>query len=145
MGIKIITDDRGVRVWRSDKYGFAQYSVSIQTKKENGGYITEYKQVKFRGGIELENGDTIIIKDAFPTLDTWHDKTTNELKTKEVWVIMDFVYKTDAPQTERRAADLQSKAEEALGFRKQAPATQMQMTSQMSDLPFAAAEDDIPF
>ena len=47
MGIRITTDEHGVRVWRSDRYGYAQYNVSIQKKKDDGGYITMYKQVKF--------------------------------------------------------------------------------------------------
>ena len=49
-------------------------------------------------------------------------------------------------QMQQRADDLQAKAEEALGISRQDP-VQMQMTSQMRDLPdtFAAAEDDIPF
>lgn len=130
MGIKIITDDRGVRVWRSDKYGFAQYSVSIQTKKENGGYIREYKQVKFRGGVELENGAEIIIRDAFPSIDSWKDKTTGELKTKEVWVILDFVYKSATPMPEKKAQEIEKAAQDLF-----------------EDLPdsFSAAEDDIPF
>lgn len=106
MGIRITTDDYGVRVWRSDNYGRPTYSISIQTKTEDGSYIRDYKQVKFKGGVELENNSEIIIRDAFPTLDTWNDKQTGELKKKEVWVIMDFVYKNIAPkqpvQRERR-------------------------------------------
>ena len=135
MGIRITTDKYGIKVWRTDKYGYAQYSISIQKKKENGGYITKYKQVKFRGGVEVENGADIIIRDAFPTIDSWKDKTTGELKTKEVWVIMDFVYKTAAPMprnehTEQKAQEIEQAAQDLF-----------------SDMPdsFQAAEDDIPF
>ena len=98
MGIRIKTDDYGVRVWRNDKYGYVTYSISIQGKKDDGGYVNEYKQVKFRKGIELENGSEIIIHDAFPTLDVWKDKQTGEFRQKEVWVILDFSYLRSAPQ-----------------------------------------------
>ena len=128
MGIRITTDEYGVRVWRSDRYGHTNYSVTIQKKKEDGGYITEYKQVKFRGGVEIENGSDIIIRDGFPTIESWNDKNTGELKTKEVWVILDFVYKSAAP-------------------RPQAREPQPVPEDMFRDMPdtFQAAEDEIPF
>ena len=128
MGIRITTDEYGVRVWRSDRYGHTNYSVTIQKKKEDGGYITEYKQVKFRGGVEIENGTDIIIRDGFPTIDSWNDKNTGELKTKEVWVILDFVYKSAAPRSQVRE-------------------TQPVPEDMFRDMPdtFQAAEDEIPF
>ena len=129
MGIRITTDEHGVRVWRSDRYGYAQYNVSIQKKKDDGGYITMYKQVKFRGGIELENGSEIIIRDAFPSIDTWNDKQSGELMKKEVWVIMDFVYKDAAPKRQSYEKPQQARVDT------------------FDDLPdtFQAAEDEIPF
>ena len=127
MGIRITTDDYGVRVWRSDNYGRPTYSISIQTKTEDGSYIRDYKQVKFKGGVELENNREIIIRDAFPTLDTWTDKQTGELKKKEVWVIMDFVYKNAAP--------------------KQPVQREYRPIPEYDDLPdtFEAVEDSVPF
>lgn len=127
MGIRITTDGYGIRVWRKDTYGRPQYSIGIQTKNDNGGYITEYKQVKFKGGVELENGAEIIIHDGFPTLDTWNDKNTGELRKKEVWVILDFTYKTEAQQ--------------------ERPVQKQRTIPQFDDLPdtFQAAEGDIPF
>ena len=127
MGIRITTDDYGVRVWRSDNYGRPTYSISIQTKTEDGSYIRDYKQVKFKGGVELENNREIIIRDAFPTLDTWNDKQTGELKKKEVWVIMDFVYKNAAP--------------------KQPVQREYRPIPEYDDLPdtFEAVEDSVPF
>lgn len=128
MGIRITTDEYGVRVWRSDRYGHTNYSVTIQKKKEDGGYITEYKQVKFRGGVEIENGTDIVIRDGFPTIEWWNDKNTGELKTKEVWVILDFVYKSAAPRPQVR--EPQPVPED--------------MFRDMPDT-FQAAEDEIPF
>lgn len=98
MGFRITTDDYGTRVWRHDNYGYATYTTSIQTKTDDGSYVREYKQLKFKGGVELENGSEIFIRNAFPTIDVWNDKQTGELKHKEVWVVTDFVYKHAAPK-----------------------------------------------
>lgn len=121
MGIKITTDDYGIRVWRSDKFGFPQYAV-VTGKTESGK--SEYQQVQFRHGIELENGADIFIDNAFPTMRTWKDKNTGEEKAKSVWMITSFRYKTDAPAPKKPLA-----------------------TDMLDDLPdsFAAADDEIPF
>lgn len=94
MGFNITTDERGVKVWRSDRFGFPQYSVSISKKTDAGKWISEYKPVKFRRGVELDDGDEIYITSAFPTLDYWTDKTTGDLKHKEVWMITEFYIKS---------------------------------------------------
>lgn len=122
MGIRITTDDYGVKVWRSDRHGFPQYAVAISIKTDSGERISEYKQVQFRRGVELENGEEICIDGGFPTLRTWKDRQTGEERSKEVWMITDFRYRKQAP-----------------------PKQSLQDT--IEDLPdsFAAAEDDIPF
>lgn len=94
MGIKITTDDYGVKVFRSDRFGFPQYSIGISTKDDNGKWISEYKPVRFRRGVELEDGDEIYIDNAFPTLDYWTDKTSGQLRHKEVWMITEFSYRS---------------------------------------------------
>lgn len=139
MGIRISTDDYGVKVWRSDKYGFPQYAVAISTKTESGERISEYKQVQFRRGIELENGDEIYIDNAFPTLRTWKDKQTGEERYKEVWMITDFKFRA---RYEEEPNPTQANASKALEHNKSV-GTQ----ASFDDLPdtFAAAEDDIPF
>ena len=147
MGIRIKTDDYGIRVWRDDKYGYPSYSVSIQAKKDDGGYVTEYKQVKFRKGVELENGSEIIIRDAFPTLDVWKDKQTGEFKKKEVWVILSFAYMATAgPQTQRERKPV-SRGTSAYPEQVSHIAGKSADYMAIDDLPdsFAAAEDDIPF
>ena len=118
MGIRITTDDRGIKVWRSDKYERPSYAVQI-SKREGEGWINHYQPVRFRQGVEVANGTLIRIKNAFPTLDTWV-KDDQQFK-REVWMIMEF---DTEEQTIRKP-----KAVEA------------------EDLPdtFSAAEDDIPF
>ena len=131
MGIKITTDDYGVKVWRSDKFGFPQYAIAIGSKTDSGKKINEYQQVQFRHGVELENGDEIYIDEAFPTLRTWKDKKTGEERSKTVWMITEFSF---------RARHENSRSTNA-------PAPEPQSQVSLDDLPdsFSAAEDDIPF
>ena len=123
MGIKIITDDRPVQVWRYDGNGFPQYSIGISKKGDDGKWIREYQQIVFRKGVELANNESIFIHDAFPKLNTWRAKD-GSIGKRVVWQILDFSYATNRPETE-------------------APAYQ----ESYDDVPdsFAAAEDDVPF
>lgn len=89
MGIKIMTDEKSVKVWRSDKYDKPRYSIAIG-KKEGDFWINHFQPVRFKQGIEVQNGQEIFIQHAFPVVDSWV-KDDKQL-TKETWVIMDFTY-----------------------------------------------------
>ena len=117
MGIKITTDDKGIKVWRSDKYDKPSYAVQI-SKREGDGWVNHYQPVRFRKGVDVPNGTLIFFQNAFPTLDTW-TKDGQEFK-REVWMIMEF--SADGCEAPQACMDT-------------------------SDLPesFAAAEDEIPF
>lgn len=121
MGIKISTDNRGVKVWRSDKYEKPTYAIQI-SKKEGDTWVNEYQKVRFRGSPDIPNGTIIYIRDGFTTLETWV-KDNMEHK-RIVWVIMDYSYE---------------------GM-KEAP-NQSFIDMPEPDMPdsFSAAEDDIPF
>ena len=126
MGIRIATDEYGVKVWMSDKYGFPQYAVRLGRKIDDQ-WVNEYQPVRFRKGVELENGAEIIITDGFADMDVW--KKNGELHGKQVWMILDFHYKS-AP------------------VRQQYPEPRVEKPApDFGDLPdtFQAAEDDIPF
>lgn len=135
MGIRITTDDYGVKVWRSDKFGFPQYACTISTKTQNGERVNVYKELQFRRGVELQNGEEIYIQDGFPTLRTWTDKKTGQENSKEVWMITEFTYRARYEQ------------ETPKPIAKQEPAPKKSVQSSFDDLPdsFSAAEDDIPF
>lgn len=117
MGIKIMTDGKPVKVWRSEKNGYASYAISIG-KKEGDTWINDFQPVRFLKGIDVPNGAEIVIKNAFPTLDTWV-KDGQQFKRK-IWQIMDF----EGPRLK-----------------------QDNYTTQEADLPeeFSAVEDSIPF
>ena len=146
MGIRITTDDYGVKIWRSDKFGFPQYAIAVGVKLEDGKRVNEYQQVQFRKGVELENGDEIYIDEAFPTLRTWTDKQSGELRHKTVWMITDWSYRA---RHEQPTSFNTGNGERVYVDREMAEAYGNKANTQidMSDLPdtFAAAEDDIPF
>lgn len=87
--IKIITDEKGTRVWRKDKewngQTFATYSISI-SKKTDDGYSNAYMEVRFKKGVELQNGTDIVIKNAFPTF------TESNGKKYQYIMVTDFEY-----------------------------------------------------
>ena len=87
MGIKIITDDRPVKVYRMDTISFPVYSIRV-SKKEGDHWVSAYQQIKFRKGIDIKNETEIHIKSAFPTVDSW--VKDDKQYTKQVWQIMEF-------------------------------------------------------
>lgn len=119
MGIKITTDDRPVKVFRSEKNGFVNHWISIG-KKEGDGWVNKSQPISFLKDVDVPNGAEIRIIHAFPTLDTW--VKDGQQMAKHVWKIMDF----EGPRSVKKA-DAYNTAE--------------------AELPdsFSQAEDDIPF
>lgn len=89
MGIRISTDHRGIKVWRSDKGKYPSYAVQVSVK-ESDTWINEYQKVKFKGSPDIPNGTIVKIKDAFPTLETWVKDGAEHKRI--VWIIMDYDY-----------------------------------------------------
>lgn len=81
-----IKNNEPVKVWRDDSHGFPAYSVSISSKDKAGKWVNFYQEVNFRKGVEFQNGEEIIINNAFPSVRAWDGGK------KEVWVVMDFTY-----------------------------------------------------
>ncbi len=72
MGLRVITDDRPIKVWRNDQGQFPRYSVSI-SKKVDDKYENLYIDLHFPRGTELQNGEEITIKDSFPSFNIGND------------------------------------------------------------------------
>lgn len=119
MGIKITTDDRPVKVWRSEKNGYVSHSISV-SKKEGDTWINGYQPIRFLRGIGVPNGAEITIKNAFPTLDSW--VKDNQQFTRIIWQIMDF----EGPRSNETAESYDT------------------ADAELPDS-FSQAEDDIPF
>ena len=136
MGIRITTDEYGVKVYRQDKNGFPQYYIRISKKLENGEYVADWQEVRFRKGVELANKEEINISDGFETLNTWTDKKTGETRFSRIYQITEFSYRTPRRQTQEPQRQTQN--------------TQMRVEAELQgfdDMPdsFSAAEDEIPF
>lgn len=89
MGIKITTDNKPVKVWRSDRYEKTSYAIQV-SKKEGDTWVNEYQKVRFRGSPDIPNGTEVTIRDGFPSLETWVKDNVEHKRI--VWVIMDFNY-----------------------------------------------------
>ena len=73
MGLVITTDDKGLKIWRDDKGQFPRYSYSISRKNDNDQWVNVYKDVKFKNGVDVENGTVISIKKAFESFNISKD------------------------------------------------------------------------
>lgn len=119
MGIKIQTDNKPVKVWRSDRGQYPSYAIQV-SKKEGDAWVNDYQKVRFRGSPDIPNGTEIRISDGFPTLETWVKDGVEHKRI--VWVLMDYSYPgmTEKPK---------------------------QTFVEMPDYPdsFSAAEEELPF
>ena len=73
MGLVITTDDKGLKIWRDDKGQFPRYSYSISRKNDSDQWVNVYKDVKFKNGVDVENGTVISIKKAFESFNISKD------------------------------------------------------------------------
>ena len=89
MGIKIQTDNKPVKVWRSDRGQYPSYAIQV-SKKEGDAWVNDYQKVRFRGSPDIPNGTEIRISDGFPTLETWVKDGVEHKRI--VWVLMDYSY-----------------------------------------------------
>lgn len=85
MSLLLITDERGIKVWRDDKGQFPRYSVSVSKKNDQGKYENCYIDVHFKRDVELANGTEISINASFPSFNVGKDG-----KKYMYWQIMDF-------------------------------------------------------
>ena len=88
------------KVWRNDDKGFAQYTTSIGKKNQEGNYDNAYIEVKFKKGVNIENGTVINIAKGFLTFRQYE----KDNKKFTVWQIMVLDFDTeymdsDVPQT----------------------------------------------
>lgn len=116
MGMRALTDERGVKVWRDDKAQYPRYSFSISKKNDKGEYDNFYMEIKFKKGLEEpDNGDNIIINDAFMSFNVWIDKEGKK-KTSPYLMVMDYE-NLDAKPKDTSFIDVPEGVEEALPFK----------------------------
>ena len=89
MGIRWSTDNKGEKVYRSDKYDKVRYAIRV-SKKEGDSWVSEFQEVRFRGTPDIPNKTIVFVKDGFEALDTW--VKDGQEHTKIIKVAMDYTY-----------------------------------------------------
>lgn len=89
MGLKIVTDDRPVKIIRKDKVSaagnaYTQYSAMVSSKDRNDEWHNGFIDVTFKSGVSVDNKAQIAIKNAFPVVSEYNGKTSVR------WMITDF-------------------------------------------------------
>ena len=89
MGLKIVTDDRPVKIIRKDKVSaagnaYTQYSAMVASKDKDGNWHNGFIDVSFKHGVSVDNKAQIAIKNAFPVVSEYNGKTSVK------WMITDF-------------------------------------------------------
>lgn len=89
MGFKLLTDDKLCVVYRKDKVSnagnpYTTYCTKVSSKDKDGNWQSAFIDIAFKKGVEVNNKAKINIKNSFPVLNTYNDKTTIR------WMILDF-------------------------------------------------------
>ena len=100
MGLKVTTDDKGVRIWRVDKVSsngnpYTRYFTKVSSK-DGDEWVSAFIDVLFPKGTNIADKTDILIKDAFYLVSKYQDKTSMKLYIKE-WEV---VGAAQAPQTD---------------------------------------------
>lgn len=72
--IDVKTDDKGTKVFRSDKYGFPKYSVALNNKV-NDEWKSCFFDCRFKKGVEVQNKTVIKINNAWFSFNEKDGKT----------------------------------------------------------------------
>lgn len=93
MGVRILTDDRPVMVYRKERDTqngkWVTYQIGVSSKDRDGNWINGYIDVSFKKDISVNNKSKINIKNAFPTVRKYNNKDGKEV-TQITWMIMEF-------------------------------------------------------
>ena len=79
MGLKIITDDRYVTVYRQDKTSqngkaYTQYSLGVSSKNANDEWVNGFIDCQFKKGVEVPNKAKISIANSFYNVTEYNGK-----------------------------------------------------------------------
>lgn len=117
MGLRAITDERGVKVWKDGKADFPRYSFSISKKNDSGKYDNFYMEIKFKKDLELpDNGDEILIKDSFLSFNIWTDKDGKK-KTFPYLMILDYENLDEKKANSSEFLDIPEGLDDSVPFR----------------------------
>lgn len=92
MGLKVITDDKGVKIFRKDGTSssgnpYTTYSMGVSQKNADGSWKSGYMPVRFKKGVEVNHKATIKIKNSFPTINEYNGNKTFPIMITDFEVI----------------------------------------------------------
>ena len=132
MGLKIVTDDRPVKIIRKDKVSaagnaYTQYSAMVASKDKDGNWHNGFIDVAFKSGVSVYNKSQIAIKNAFPVVSEYNGKTSVK------WMITDFdvIVQGEGGSAPTNASNGNGIATDADGF------LQINADIDLEELPFA--------
>lgn len=132
MGLKIVTDDRPVKIIRKDKVSaagnaYTQYSAMVASKDKDGNWHNGFIDVAFKSGVSVYNKSQIAIKNAFPVVSEYNGKTSVK------WMITDFdvIVQGECSSAPTNASNGNGMATDADGF------LQINADIDLEELPFA--------
>ena len=84
MGVSIITDDKGAKVFRKDGTSqagkaYTTYSLGVSSKDQSGKWHNGYIDCAFKKGVSVNNKAVIKIKKSFFNVSEYNGKTYNRL------------------------------------------------------------------
>ena len=132
MGLKIVTDDRPVKIIRKDKVSaagnaYTQYSAMVASKDKEGNWHNGFIDVSFKHGVSVDNKAQIAIKNAFPVVSEYNGKTSVK------WMITEFdvIVQGEVSAAPTNASNGNGMATDADGF------LQINADIDLEELPFA--------
>lgn len=132
MGLKIVTDDRPVKIIRKDKVSaagnaYTQYSAMVASKDKEGNWHNGFIDVSFKHGVSVDNKAQIAIKNAFPVVSEYNGKTSVK------WMITEFdvIVQGEGSSAPTNASNGNGMATDADGF------LQINADIDLEELPFA--------
>lgn len=92
MGLKLITDDKNITVFKKDRTTsagntFSTYSTSVGTKDSSGQYVNAYIDLVFPKGVTIPNKSIVKITDSFPMVSEYNEKKYTKWYVKEYEVV----------------------------------------------------------
>ena len=92
MGVRVITDDRPVTVYRNDKTTqsgtkYTTYSLGVSSKNMDGNWVTGFIDCQFKKGVDISHKSKITIANAFYTVSEYNGKKYTKIFVMDYKVV----------------------------------------------------------
>ena len=92
MGLRVITDDRPVTVYRNDKTTqsgtkYTTYSLGVSSKNMDGNWVTGFIDCQFKKSVDISHKSKITIANAFYTVSEYNGKKYTKIFVMDYKVV----------------------------------------------------------